>query len=353
MRLRLIGGRNNTGVGVHYSNFCDQIKLLQGVEFEIEELPGESYEAMVQAAANSRDDDVNICFLGMDLKGYFRGINIQWIVFESTRVPDILFNCLHYSDMIWVPSAWGKQVLIDNGYSASKIEVVSEGVDTLGFHPYYTPPPEPMQFLSVGKFETRKSFHETLQAWKQAFGNDPDVRLVLKTHVFSDEPAKLDEVKGLLDNLGLSNVVAYWGPRSPVEIKTLYRQSHVFVLPSKGEGWGLPLIEAAASGLPIVTTNYSAHAEFLQPSSCVFVDYDLAHVDCKQFQACYPGQTEWGKWAVPDTNSLAQALITARQNYPKLRAESVQNSSTIRQQFSWAQCADQALKVLQKRNILK
>lgn len=353
MRLRLIGSRNNTGVGIHYTNFCDQIKLLQGLGFDVEEIPAESHDAMVSAATSSRNDDVNICWMGIDLQGHFRGHNIQWIVFESTKVPDVLFNCLDNADMIWVPSTWGKNILVNNGHLSDKIEVVPEGVDAQSFHPYYNVAPKPLQFLSVGKFEIRKSFHETLQAWKQAFGNDPDVKLVLKTHVFVNEPENLNEIKRIINELSLANVVVYWGPRTADEIKTLYRQSHVFVLPSKGEGWGLPLIEAAASGMPIITTNYSAHAEFLESSSCEFVDYKMQPINCDFFKSCYPGQSQWGDWAVPDINSIAKALVTVRNNYSDLRTEAVANSSKTRQQFSWTQCTDRALQVLQKHNILK
>lgn len=352
MRLRLIGCRNNSGVGIHYTNFCDQLQLLQNPNFEIEEISNESLETMLAAAANSRDDDINICWAGIDIKGYFRGLNIQWIVFESTRVPDILFNCLDNADIIWVPSVWGKTVLINNGYNANKIDVVPEGVDVQGFHPYYEPPTGPLQFLSIGKFEIRKSFYETLSAWKQAFGNDTGVKLILKTHVFADEQDNLNKVKQLIDELALPNAVVLWGAQKPSDITSLYRQSHVFVLPTKGEGWGLPLIEAAASGMPVITTNYSAHAEFLEPSSSVFVDYRLAPIDCDLFKSCYPGQPEWGEWAVPDVDSIARALITARQNYPNLKAKAVANSSKIRREFSWAQCIDRALVALQKRNFL-
>jgi glycosyltransferase involved in cell wall biosynthesis len=48
------------------------------------------------------------------------------------------------------------------------------------------------------------------------------------------------------------------------QLADLYRACDVFVLPTRAEGWGLPLIEAVAAGLPIITTMHSGHTEFLQ-----------------------------------------------------------------------------------------
>lgn len=353
MRIRLIGQKNNSGIGIHYTNFCRYLSLMQGVEFEIEEIPCESQQVLLNAAATSRDQDINICWTAIDIKGYFRGLNIQWVVFESTVVPAIMTSCLQNADLLWVPSKWGKQVLINNGYNADRIDVVPEGVDACQFHPYYkSPPTDPLQFLFIGKYESRKSVRETLQAWKQAFGDDPGVKLTVKTHVFSDDQEKLNEVRELLDNLGLRNAIVLWGAYDDQDIQNLYRQSHVFVLPTKGEGWGLPLIEAAASGLPIVTTNYSAHSEFLPHSSCVFVDYHLSPINCEFYKSCYPNQTDWGLWAQPNVNSIAQALVAARENYAHLRQQAEANASQVREHFAWSQCSDAALAVLKTRKLL-
>jgi glycosyltransferase involved in cell wall biosynthesis len=136
----------------------------------------------------------------------------------------------------------------------------------------------------------------------------------------------------------------------------LYQQSHVFVLPSKGEGWGLPLIEAAASGLPIITTMYSGQTEFLQSiaSSVIAVEYDMAPIACVEYRSFYPAPDgDWGNWAQPRIDSIRQALRTSRLNYAALKEQAQINSEIIRRDFSWDQCAYGALQSLQKRGLIK
>jgi glycosyltransferase involved in cell wall biosynthesis len=208
----------------------------------------------------------------------------------------------------------------------------------------------------MGKYELRKSIIETVYAWSQEFGNDPDVELVVKTYHFFNKEAKYNELTRWIGELGLTNVRVIWGSVTANDMADLYQQSHVFVLPSKGEGWGLPLIEAAAVGLPIITTWYSAHTEFLKhiPGSVIPVEHDMTSINCQEYQFFYPTPDgDWGQWAQPRIDSIRQALRTSRQNYTHLSQEAVANSHVIRRDFSWAQSADRALQTLQKHGLLK
>ena len=289
----------------------------------------------------------------MNIHEHFRGHNVQWIVFESTHVPEHIMRVLEPADQVWVPSAWGCQVLIDNGIAKEKIRIVPEGVDIQKFHAHARKrtPGQPFRFLSIGKYEERKSFDETLQAFAQAYGNMPDVELFIKSSYFKDGDQKSQALLSRIDDLGLTNVQVYWGEIDPDQITDLYRSSDVFIFPSKGEGWGLPLIEAAASGLPIITTMYSGQTEFLRPiaSSVLSVDYVLSPITCPEYQTYYPDINDnFGLWARPDVYSIAQALKTARSNHAILAKNARKNSQRIRDQFNWTRSADTALTVMEQ-----
>jgi glycosyltransferase involved in cell wall biosynthesis len=208
----------------------------------------------------------------------------------------------------------------------------------------------------MGKYELRKSIIETVYAWHQEFGNDPDVELVIKTDHFFNKEAKYNELTRWIGELGLANVRVMWGSVTANDMADLYQQAHVFVLPSKGEGWGLPLIEATAVGLPIITTWYSAHTEFLQhiQSSVIAVEHDMVPIACQDYQLFYPTPDgNWGSWAQPRIDSIRQALKQSRQSYDYLHKRARENSSIIRNNFSWAQSADRALQTLHKHGLLK
>jgi len=356
MKIRLIGPRNTLGVGVHFSNFADAIKQLWGLTDTVEEINSSDQQAMLAAADRSQPGDVNICFVSINLQPYFKGTNIQWIVFESTRVPEIVMNTMLVSDLVWVPSEWGRQTLIANSMSSDQVDVVPEGVSADLYHPYFARRDDSVtRFLTLGKFEERKSQMETVLAWSSAFGNDPGVELVIKTDHFVNVENKTQSLNNFLAQLGLDNVRPIWGKADSESIIDLYRSSDVFVLPSKGEGWGLPMIEAAATGLPIITTLYSGQQQYLQhiQSSVLSVDYRLGPITCAEFQHFYPTKDgNFGQWAVPTVEGIARVLQTARKNCVALKQQAVDNSEIIRAEFNWARCADRALKTLQTRGLL-
>ena len=88
--------------------------------------------------------------------------------------------------MCLFPSAWGKDILINNGIAEDAIEVVPEGVDPAKFHPlarnsYTNHQDDIYRVLVVSKFEERKGFPELLDGYAKAFGNDPTAKLLLKS----------------------------------------------------------------------------------------------------------------------------------------------------------------------------
>ena len=65
----------------------------------------------------------------------------------------------------------------------------------------------------------------------------------------------LDELKLLKDQLNLNNNITFTGKKNPEELKTFYKSANIFVYPSLYENFGQPLIEAAAHGLPLISTS--------------------------------------------------------------------------------------------------
>lgn len=349
MKIRLIGQRNNSGIGTHYACFVDQLLQIHNIAPLIELVDFTNHDQVQQAAARSQPDDINISFVSMYIHDHFRGTNIQWIVFESTRIPETIMPTLHGADQVWVPTDWGRSVLISNGIPSGKITVVPEGVDGYRFHNHgrkpWTPA-RPFRFLTVGKYEHRKSIDETLEAFAQVHANRPDLELVIKSNYFANRDQKLEALQRKIASLGLNNVTLLWGDMNADELANLYRGCDTFILPSKAEGWGLPLIEAVAAGLPVITTMYSGHTEFLNHArtSVLPVDYVMADIDCAEYRGYYPdSKNQWGLWARPDVYAISACLQAACREVDSLYKAAQKNSQTIRQRFSWANSAEKAL----------
>ena len=104
------------------------------------------------------------------------------------------------------------------------------------------------------------------------------------------------------------------GHMTEEEIATLYRHQKVKALVSltRGEGFGLPILEAAACDLPVITTNWSAHTEFLRLGKSILIDYDLVEIpphriDNKIF-------IEGARWAMPAVDDAKKKLLKFRKS---------------------------------------
>ena len=348
MKIRLIGQANDSGVGTHYYNYVQAIRQIEAVNQYIELIDFTNHELLNRAVQDSCDDDINISFINVDLSSYFKGTNIIWAVFESTVIPHNILAILKNNNL-WIPSEWGKKIAIENGIKSELINVVPEGVDINLYNPYLKPKDKIFRFLLIGKYEIRKSINECLDAFAEEYGNNPNFELVIKSDFFKDPTDKFNELVNKFETLAVNNIKLVWGYQTKEELVNLYRTANVFLFPSKAEGWGLPLIEAAATGLPLITTYYSAQTEFLQDikTSCVFVPYELNDINCPEYKSFYPAiDNNYGVWAITTVDDIRKALKEAYTNYSALSQQATKNSDIIRSKYSWANSAIKSLEIL-------
>jgi len=350
MRIRLIGQRNSTGIGTHYACFADALRQIHGIGAVVDEVDFQNPAAIDQAIATSQADDINICFVAMPIHSHFRGRNIQWVVFESTRIPEAIQPAIQGADQVWVPTSWGHSVLTAHGIDADRIRIMPEGVDGARFHAHGRRPrtvARPLRFLTVGKYEQRKSIDLTIEAFAKVYANQPHAELVIKSNYFTNHQQKYDALHAKIS--GLNNVTLLWGEMTEAQLADLYRACDVFVLPTRAEGWGLPLIEAVAAGMPIITTMHSGHMEFLQhvSDSVLAVDHAMTRIECSEYRSYYPdSMNDWGVWASPDVDSIVTCMQQAFRQEHALFNRAQRNSAIIRERFSWTRSAESALRAL-------
>ncbi len=126
-------------------------------------------------------------------------------------------------------------------------------------------------FLTVAQWGPRKNMHPTIRWFVEEFIDNPEVGLIVKTFAKGgsvlDKYAMENELTRFLKKYENRKCKVYLmhGDLTDEEMHSLYKHKSVHALVSltHGEGFGLPLFEAAYSGLPVVATDWSGHLDFL------------------------------------------------------------------------------------------
>ena len=352
MKIYLFGQRNNLGGGTHFGGFVDAMKSLAAIGGMIEEVEV-SGKKISPVVSRIQPNDVSVFFFPTLSEQFVKGTIIKWGIFETDSLPDDYISYLKRSHLIWVPTQWAKTVLISHGLNSDHIQIVHEGLNPDIYHPYCRPQSSTsdiFRFFMCGKKETRKGFDELLEGFQIAFGDDETTELHLKADYFwggqAKAEAKQDELSRQIDGLGLRNVVPVSGALSTSDMALLYNNYDAMIFPSRAEGWGLPLIEAIACGLPVISTYYSGHSEYLSAIDGQFVrlDHQLQPISCPEFLQHWKAG---GQWAVASPDEIAKKLVFVKDNYGECQKNAMVASQAIRDHFSWRHAAEQAVDSLQ------
>ena len=270
---------------------------------------------------------------------------IGYTVFEYTKLPHDWLNLMHQIDTVWTTSSWGKDVLVRNGIPPERIGIVPEGVDPFMYRPREREEKHgAFRFLSVGKWEKRKGQAELLRAWAEVFRGVKDVELVVSWHnPFLTDFSVENEIRKL--NLGTMPPITLVG-NIPHEqaMAELYASADAFVLPTRGEGWGLTIMEAMASGLPVITTRYSAITDYAHDDIAYLIDVErMVPVHDEPF---FPVPGEQGEWAEIDYEQLKELLWHVYTHRDEARCTGLKASKEVLNKWTWDHAAEKALALL-------
>lgn len=171
-------------------------------------------------------------------------------------------------------------------------------------------------FLAVGKLSPRKNLETVIKALAKLKSSLPHHLVTV-----GGDGWDFQEVRNLVTSLGLSNRVHFLGYVNDRQLHALYAKATLFIYPSLFEGFGLPILEAMASGCPVITSNVSSLPE-VAGDAALLVD---------------PQSVE----------SLAAALYAICQDH-MLEEELKRQGQERAKMFSWGKCATETLSVYEQ-----
>ena len=218
------------------------------------------------------------------------GRKIAYTMIEtSEKVHKDYSEKLNLMDEIWVATEYGKKILKKSNVHPP-IYVMPLGVDTFRYKPSnefmsFGKSIRSFKFLSVFRWSYRKGFDILIKAFLEEFSSDDDVSLVLVSRnldrLEETGPQKILEdfgdIKSTINNKPedkMPHIALYTQPIHEKDMPKVYNSSDAFVLISRGEGFGLTVLEAASCGIPVISSNCSGHMDFLSQDNSSLVEPD-------------------------------------------------------------------------------
>jgi glycosyltransferase involved in cell wall biosynthesis len=282
---------------------------------------------------------------GDSFRTNYRSYRIGYTMLEVDGLPPEWVRRANMMDEVWTPSSFNAGTFRTSGVERP-IRVMPLGVNPAYFNPHIEgyPLPDVFTFLSSFEWGERKAPEVLLRAFNDEFRSDEQAVLVCKVY---NQDVSIN-VPRLVYRLGLKEgggrVVFSINEVVPAhQLGALYRSADCFVLPSRGEGWGLPLLEAMACGLPVIATAWGAQTDFLNHE----IAYPLsiegfvpAEAKCPYYQGF--------NWAEPSYEHLRALLRHVYENREEARLKGARASAEVLGRWTWRHSVEQIIQRLRE-----
>jgi glycosyltransferase involved in cell wall biosynthesis len=128
---------------------------------------------------------------------------------------------------------------------------------------------------------------------------------------------------------------------SEEEMNAAYNACHAYVSTSRGEGWDLPVQEAASAGLPVIAPNAFAHLDFLsEGNSSLFQPHGFApYPGAESVSPWYEGM-DFPVYDAASRRELTELFLSVKHEYAKAVEKGVNLTELVREKYTWNHTAE-------------
>lgn len=192
------------------------------------------------------------------------------------------------------------------------------------------------QLTGNNPYNDRKNLLFTIKWMCEAFEKDDDVGLIIKTNAGRNTKIDRNIVLKNLDALAKEvrksinpKIYLLHGELSDSEVASLYKHPKLKALVSltRGEGFGLPILEAAAAGLPVIATGWSGHMDFMKHTKFISVESKLSQIHPSRVDNQIFVQNS--KWAEPLESDFKKKILKFKSSSSTPKEWAIEGSKKI------------------------
>lgn len=305
---------------------------------------GDSYALAQRLEGNPIQYDIKIIHVPSD--GYLRFLeptkyHIGHLFWETDNLSkEWVWNC-NLMDEIWTGGEVHKENFRKAGVQVP-IYVFPQAINTTlpAQKPFFIGERRGFMFYSVFQWIERKNPKTLLQSYWSEFAGEENVTLLLKVYRFgfdNDEQLFIKKnIKEWKKEVGLKNfprTLLCFELMSSADMMRLHATGDCFVSAHRGEGWGIPQVESAVVGNPMISTNLGGcHEWFTDEKTALLVKWKPVKVFGMDFAPWYDTKQNW---AEVDTNDLRSKMRWVFDNQSKARAIGQAARDMVNEKFSY------------------
>lgn len=247
--------------------------------------------------------------------------NICIVPFETTVIPKSWIGKINQFDALFTLCKQNVEAFKNSGVTVP-IELIHWGVDQKVFHEIERPERDTFTFGTMGALSDRKGTDVLIEAFREEFQTEKDVRLICKTsynfYPFNSTDKRIELQMGEVNHEELMD--------------TFFKRIDCFAFPTRGEGFGLTPLEAMATGVPAIVTGWSGPCEYMTPEIGWQIDYTMTPAKVFTEQTY---KEECGDWAEPSKEHLKKLMRYTYEHRDEVKQKGDFAAQYIRENWTW------------------